>query len=374
MTQLRTVVLASALAFGLASTSAFAQTNENTETSNSETNSQQTQQSATTVVTVVTNGAGFSISGGGFGSGPGGGGSGPGGGGGTPGGVPGGGDQDSFRFERDGIRTSQTGAAAGGVDGKLAIWVNGAYSTYDQDQVQIQADGDTWAGGVGADWLFSDRFIGGLAVSGFFSDSTLTFNNGTLETEGVVASPYFVAILGRDRNWLLDGAVGYSVAENDSTRANGTVTANYDSEFWFASSNLTYQFVRGNFSFAPKVGLLWLDASTDGYTETGAGGVAVPAGDTQLGRLSFGGRVTYIANPRFAPYVSVIGEYDFETEEYNSFAAGNRPSVEDTGATVGLGAAFQLTDRTSGTLEGTTALGRSDYSSYTLSGNLRFSF
>ncbi|MBO6783782.1 MAG: autotransporter domain-containing protein, partial [Alphaproteobacteria bacterium] len=143
---------------------------------------------------------------------------------------------------------------------------------------------------------------------------------------------------------------------------------------WFASTNLTYLVRRGNFAFTPKVGLLWLDSTNDGYTESGAGGVTVPESDTQLGRLSFGAGLAYTANPKFVPFLSVVGEYDWETEDYSAFAAGNRPSVEDFGATVGLGASIELSERTVGTIEGTTALGREDYSAYTLSGTLRFSF
>jgi outer membrane autotransporter protein len=282
------------------------------------------------------------------------------------------GEQDGFNFDRDGLRVSQSGASAGGNDGKLAIWVQGSYATFDQDQVQIAADGDTYSIAAGGDWQFSDRFIGGLSLSGYTSDATLTFNNGTLETDGVVVAPYFAAILGKNRNFILDGAVGYGVGESDATRSNGTITGSYDSSVWFASTNLTYQKNYRNFSFAPKVGVLWLDSSNDGYTE--AGGVAVAGSDSQLGRLSFGGKVSYIRNPKFIPFFSAIGEYDFETEDYSAFTAGNRPSVEDTGATLGLGAQMALSERLSGSVEGTTAVGRDDYSAYTLSGSLRLKF
>jgi outer membrane autotransporter protein len=282
--------------------------------------------------------------------------------------------QQSFSFDRDGLKLDQSGVSAGGADGKLAIWMQGAYATFDQDQVQIETDGDTFSLGLGADWQVSDRVIAGLSVSGYTTDATLTFNTGSLETDGVVVAPYFAAILGKNRNLVLDGVVGYGSAENDAKRSNGAITGSYDSDLWFVATNLTYQKRFGNLGFAPKVGVLWLDSSNDGYTEAGVGGVAVPGGDTQLGRLSFGGKVSYLANPKFVPYVSVIGEYDFETDDYSAFPAGNRPSVEDTGATIGLGANMALSERLSGSLEGTTAVGRDDYSAYTLSGTLRLRF
>lgn len=363
------LVVGLTIAFG--ASSAIAQTSNETGTASGST------------VSVVTNGASVNIvsniGGGSFGGGPPGGGAGGGFGGGGGGGFgappAGGGDQTGFNFDdSNGIQVSQTGASAGGVGGKLAVWVRGSYATFDQDQAQIASDGDTYTLGGGADWKFSDRFLAGLSLSYLTTDATLTFNNGTMDSDGYSVAPYFVALLGRNKNIALDGAVGIISTQNDVTRANGAVTGEFDSDSWFASSGVSYLINRGKFAFTPRLGVLWLDSTNDGYTESGAGGVAVPESDTQLGRLSFGGSIAYRASDRFTPFVSVIGEYDWETEDYSSFAAGNRPSVEDFGATVGLGASFALSERATGTLEGTTALGREDYSSYTLSGTLRFAF
>jgi len=340
-----------------------AQTNTTTGTASGSTTSATTN---ATFTNIVGNIGGGSLGGGGFGGV---------GGGGFGGGGPAGGGQQGFNFDgNDGIALSEKGAAAGNADGKLAVWVRGSYATFDEDKVQIQADGDTYTIAGGADWKFSDRLLAGLSVSGYTSDTTLTFNNGNLDTEGVVVAPYFVAVLGQNRNFLLDGSAGYGMASNDTDRNFGAITGSYDSEVWFASAGLSYLYSRGKFGITPRVGVLWLDSSNDGYTESGVGAVTVPDSDSQLGRLSFGGTVTYYATPKFAPFVSVTGEYDFETEDYSAFAAGNRPSVEDFGATVGLGANLKLSDRTTGTLEGTTSLGRDDYSAYSLSGTLRFVF
>lgn len=342
-------------AAAFAASPAFAWTSATTGTSNSSTTSFITNVASTNIVGNIFAGASTNIiSTNGIGSGPAG--------------------QQSFFFDRDGLKVDQSGVSAGGADGKLAIWMQGAYATFDQDQVQIASDGDTYSLGLGADWQVSDRVIAGLSVSGYTTDATLTFNTGSLETDGVVVAPYFAAILGKNRNLVLDGVVGYGSAENDAKRSNGAITGSYDSDLWFVATNLTYQKRFGNLGFAPKIGVLWLDSSNDGYTEAGVGGLAVPGGDTQLGRLSFGGKVSYLANPKFVPYVSVIGEYDFETDDYSAFTAGNRPSVEDTGATIGLGANMALSERLSGSLAGTTAVGRDDYSAYNLSGTLRLRF
>ena len=367
MIRTKFLVACAVAAMAFAASPSFAQsTSASTGTASSSTTSVVSSTQGANVILNVTSGGTSTIvsaGGGGFGGG---------GGGGPAGGAPEG--QDGFNFDRDGLRVDQSGASAGGADGKLAIWMQGSYATFDQDQVQIAADGDTYSIGFGADWQFSDRFIGGLSVSGYTTDATLTFNNGSLETDGMVVAPYFAAILGKNRNFILDGAVGYGVGENDTTRANGAITGSYDSDMWFVATNLTYQKRYGNFGFAPKVGVMWLDSTNDGYTEAGVGAIAVPGGDTQLGRLSFGGKVSYLRNPKFVPYISAMGEYDFETDDYSAFTAGNRPSVEDTGATIGLGANMALSERLSGSLDGSTAVGRDDYSAYSVSGTLRLKF
>lgn len=277
-----------------------------------------------------------------------------------------------FRFDRDGFRTTDSGAAAGGVDGKLAIWLNGGYSTFDEDQAAIDSDGETFSLAFGADWKFSDRFIAGLSVAGSDSDVTTTFNNGNVDTTGYTLAPYFVAILGKNRNVLLDGTVGYTMNDNDAVRSGGAITSSYDSSGWLANTNITYILTRGRFVIQPKVGVLYADNTTDGYTESG--GLVVAESSNKLGRLSVGGRVDYVLSEKFIPYISLQGEYDFESEDYSSFTGANRPSQEDKGATLGVGASLQFSERTSGSIGATTALGRDDYSAYTLSGTLRFSF
>tara|TARA_R110002110_G_scaffold376568_2_gene586625 strand:- start:136588 stop:137880 length:1293 start_codon:yes stop_codon:yes gene_type:complete len=280
---------------------------------------------------------------------------------------------EQFSFDRaNGFKSSQTGASAGGAEGKLALWVNGGYSTFDEDQAAIDADGDTWSIGVGGDWQFSERFIAGLALSGSMSDVNTTFNNGDIETTGYTISPYFVTILGKNKNLLLDGAFGYTSNDNDARRSFGAITSSYDSSSWFVSSNLTYIFNRGNFRVSPKVGILWLDNTTDGYTESG--GLAVAESGSKLGRASAGARLDYTRYEKFTPFISFTGEYDFETTDYSTFTGANRPSVEDKGATLGAGFSAQLSDKVTGDISGTTSLGRDKYQAYSLSGTLRFNF
>ncbi|MEP4379723.1 MAG: autotransporter outer membrane beta-barrel domain-containing protein [Alphaproteobacteria bacterium] len=353
----------------LAGTSSWAATNKTTGTSNSDTTQAAT--TATTKNTVQTTQTGVTgtvaqfvtATGGTFPSG------------GDTGGGPGETSQIEYRFDRkDGFKTLTRGAAAGGVDGKLAVWLNAGYSKFEEDSVAIEADGDTYSVSAGADWLFTDRLIGGLSVSGEFTETTLTFNDGSLDSEGLTVAPYFVAILGKNRNLLLDVVAGYGMTENDATRANGAITGNYDSSKYFVASNLTYLLRHSNFAIAPKAGLLWFESSNDGYTESGTGGVDVPAGDSQLGQVNFGGRIDYVKNPKFIPYLSIQGEYDFVGADYSALDAATRPPEDDVGATLGAGASVQLSERATGTLAGTTALARENFSAYSLSATLRLRF
>src|SRR3546814_2456028 len=60
-----------------------------------------------------------------------------------------------------GMRSTGTGVSAGSMDGKLAVWINGAYSHFDEDQEAIDADGDTYSISLGADWRFTERVLAG---------------------------------------------------------------------------------------------------------------------------------------------------------------------------------------------------------------------
>jgi outer membrane autotransporter protein len=269
-------------------------------------------------------------------------------------------------------QTQQRGFSAGGVEKKLAIWVNGAYSTFDEDQTAIDSDGDIWAVAFGADWHFSDTLLAGVSLGYEYSDVSTTFNLGSLETDGVFVAPYLAYKL--TSYLFLDATVGYSSLSTDSQRTSGgaQITGSYDSERWFGAANITARLDQGKWTLLPGAGILYTNQESDSYTESNA--AVVPGLESELGRLRAGARVEYRVSDKFVPYARGDLEYDFEHDDIVVGAGQTQPSYEDTGVVLGAGAVLRLSDRIRASFEGSTVLGRDDYEQYNLTGNLRFAF
>ena len=76
----------------------------------------------------------------------------------------------------------------------------------------------------------------------------------------------------------------------------------------------------------------------------------------------------------FSPYVRGDLEYDFVHDDITVAAGQIQPSYHDTGAVLGAGIVMRLGDRVRATVDGSSVLGKSDFTQYNLTGNLRFSF
>lgn len=324
--------------------------------------------STQTTATVNTVTQGFSGGGNiaGMFSGIGGGGAPAGGGGGPAPTVTPGGDSTSS------LMPNGKGLSAGGKEGRLAVWVNAGYSSFDEDQTAIDSDGDSIAIAVGGDWRFTETFIGGLSVGYQYSDVNTTFNLGTIESDGFFVAPYMAVEL--TPKLFLDATVGYTMLGNDADRTSGgtKITGSYDSDTWFGSANLTGNFQRGRLSIQPGVGILYTVQESDSYSESN--GNFIDSNKTKLGRFRAGARLQYQASDMFAPFVRGDFEYDFKHDDVTVAAGITQPTYEDKGGVLGAGVVLSLSDRTRATFEGSTVVGRSDFEQYNLTGNLRFSF
>ena len=65
----------------------------------------------------------------------------------------------------------------------------------------------------------------------------------------------------------------------------------------------------------------------DAFTDSA--GTAVPDASIDLGRVSFGGTITYLAGT-VSPYLRVLGEYDYKKEDAVDLGNGVISSNDDT--------------------------------------------
>jgi outer membrane autotransporter protein len=137
---------------------------------------------------------------------------------------------------------------------------------------------------------------------------------------------------------------------------------------WYGKASLAHQKRYGSLMVAPKVGVLYMNSSIDGYIEQGGAGDFANDTSNNLGRLEVGGRVTLLSMEKVKPFLLGYYEYDFKSP------AVGVGQGDDDGFKVGLGAGFAFSETISGVLEANKVLARGNYSSHTLKGSIRIPF
>lgn len=264
-----------------------------------------------------------------------------------------------------------TGMAAGGGDGRLGVWVAGGWSQIEDDLSSTAYDGDVYNVLVGGDYQFNDRFLGGLALGYESGDIDTKFNTGSIESDGFTIAPYAGYVL--NRYLTVDVSGGFTFANYDMSRtpAAGVVTGSTDGDRWFVGGNLNAYYAVNRVTLGGRVGYLYTKESQDAFTESN--GTAIAKNDISIGQFRVGGTVGYQLG-KVEPYVTGTYVYDAQQEKITVAAGQAAPTNDRSGIDVGGGIRFSLSDRVTGGFEGTTHLGRDDFDSTSLTGNLRIKF
>lgn len=256
---------------------------------------------------------------------------------------------------------------------RFNIWVNGAYSNYDDSLSSTDMDGRTWNATAGVDYQFLDWLIAGVSLG--YEDTHLdtNYNRGQLDMDGVTVSPYVLFLL--NQYVSVDGAVGYSDLDIDQDRTlPGTatvVTGSLDAERFFGSAGVNASFWRGNWNFSGRFGYFYTAQDNDAFVESD--GTVNAELDTQLGQAQLSGRVAYYAGIAM-PYVSVAFNYD-TTHDLTEVGAGQAAvSGDRSDFVIAAGADFFVNDMISAGVRVDTVQGRANYNAYSASGNVSFRF
>lgn len=230
------------------------------------------------------------------------------------------------------------GLAAGNTLQGWGFWGSFNYINFDGDNnlapntttlvPKVIYDADTKSFMGGADRLFYDRLVLGVAV-GYEDTSVFTFfNGGNNDTDGFTVAPY-MAYLITDK-FSVDAAVGYSALQNDTDRLElgtaSTLRASFDSDRWFFSTNLNVADTYNNWYLSGRVGYLYSHESQDGYTETGstggAGNRTVGERNVHISQIIVGGEASYNFG-RQEPYFGIA--YVNDLHRNFGFGAGGLP-------------------------------------------------
>lgn len=201
------------------------------------------------------------------------------------------------------------GLAAGNSLGGWGFWGSFSYTNYDGDNnlrptaatgvTKTIYDADTKSFLAGADRLFHDRLVLGVAAGYEDTNVDTLFNGGNTDSDGFTIAPYAAYLI--NDTFSIDAAFGYSSLEQDTERlelgTGSTLVGDFDSDRWFFSTNLNASTTYNNWYLSGRVGWLYSDESQDGYTETGStggtGNRTVGDRDIWISQIIVGGEASY---------------------------------------------------------------------------------
>jgi outer membrane autotransporter protein len=192
---------------------------------------------------------------------------------------------------------------------KWGLWARGNYSFGEKDRNASSPafEADQWALVGGLDYRFNDKMVGGVALA--YGQASIEFeprDEGGLDTDTWAISLYGSAYAAR--NFYVDAIVNLAKADYGADRnityVDGTglidVDAHGDTDGMTYSAGLSggYDFLVRGLTLSPNLGLFYIDATIDSFTESGAGGLNLLYDEQSFqsftGNLGF--RATYAWN------------------------------------------------------------------------------
>ena len=286
--------------------------------------------------------------------------------GGSPAGRTGGADVQTGLID---LSAGRQGMAAGYNESPWGVWANFTWSGIEDTTAVAGQDGNVVIGVAGADYLVSEGFIvgGAISVGGASFDSTVAqFDTDEM---GIGITPYLAYQI--SDLITLDAMIGYNFAVGESTRAE-TITGHYGIHRYFVGSNLSYFQAWDRFSVLASGGVIWGQSFENAYGESD--GTQVSSRQVDLGSFSILAQPAYLidldarAGFFLEPYVLAEYSYDFVISKI----AGHNNDRD----AFRLGLGFNIFDgqHISGNLEASSTIGREDQRTVSVLGTLRYSF
>ena len=196
---------------------------------------------------------------------------------------------------RSGDATS--GVAAGASANGSTMWLQGygQYANQDTRDGVAGYDSNTWGGVIGADsTALMDRAIVGIAFN--YGHSNIDSNN--VNTTATDIDNYGVSLYGNydlGDKMFVDGQLGYAYNAIDSARhdvggvVGQTASSSTNSDQFSAKAAVGRDYAMdGDMTLTPDVSAAYTYLNTDGYTETGAGGLNQTVGSHDTNVLNLG--------------------------------------------------------------------------------------
>ncbi len=195
---------------------------------------------------------------------------------------------------------------------KVGLWARGNYSFGDKDTESRSPgfDAEQWTLVGGADYRITDRAVIGAALAYGVADVAFNNNDGGLRTTSWAVSLYGSMYAGK--NFFIDAIINAADAGYEANRnityvdGAGLVDeqARGDTSGMTLSAGLSggYDFLVGGLTVSPSLGVFYIDAALDNFTEKGASGLNLLYDKQNFTSLTgnLGLRLTYSLNLSWA--------------------------------------------------------------------------
>jgi uncharacterized protein YhjY with autotransporter beta-barrel domain len=190
------------------------------------------------------------------------------------------------------------------LDKRLGIFINGAVRWGDKDRTDRETGFEFESHGVtiGADYRFTDSFVGGLALGYAKGDTDFDDDGGSQDSDGYSGTAYGTWYSERSYfDWIATyGTVGYDSVRNINITSMGITDRAFgdtDAGQWALGLGTGYDFGKGAFRIGPTLAVNYVHIDVDGFTETaeGTSGLAMRFDDQSAESLTakIGGQLSY---------------------------------------------------------------------------------
>ncbi|MCP3999879.1 MAG: autotransporter outer membrane beta-barrel domain-containing protein [Gammaproteobacteria bacterium] len=222
------------------------------------------------------------------------------------------------------------------------VWIKGRWAKVTDDRGDIDERSDFGIIYLGADYRFTDELLIGLLGQYDWLESSSKGMGSQVEGDGWMVGPYFVYRL--KEALIMDVRVAWGQSDNKINPI-GTYWDNFDGKRWQLEGNLSGNFKEGNWHITPTLGLNYFEEAQESYIDSN--GFTIPGQSVELGTLSFGPKIVYMANSydglKMHPFMTVKGLWDFKAPDIFDIN-GISSSTEELRAQVDLGISI-LTDQ-----------------------------
>ncbi|MBU0482619.1 MAG: autotransporter outer membrane beta-barrel domain-containing protein [Proteobacteria bacterium] len=261
------------------------------------------------------------------------------------------------------ISQNQLGISAGDQIDRQGIWGNLGYTSTGDRNLVTESDSDLYTMVAGYDYMFTENFAAGTALTYENIDENSRYNLGSLQTDGYSLAPYLTWQV--SDAFSFDLIAGYTYVSYEQDRLSGTITSSLNAQRYFMQSTINNFYYLNNWTFVANVAYLHAHEKQEGFTESD--NTVVPGNAIDIAQFTAGVEVAY-GFTHAEPYFLLGFEYDTKYDEIAGL------DYDRTGGDIGCGVRMNFLETLTVDLSGSSKFGRSNIDEYSLQGNLRYAF